>query len=273
MIAQYAAKKKVLIAAHRGVSCGNIPCNSLPSFKTALRQGADIIELDVSRSKDGVLYVYHPGTEPIFLLTQERIPEMNSDRVDTLRLVNQDNTPTEWGIPRLEEILQFLKGKCFINLDKFWTCPQEIGAMVRRLGMQDQVLIKTSNRPEEFSRVEEYAWDIPYIVIARDNDDFTDELLHRRMRYVGVEALFSSDDAPIAQKAYLARMHERSLVTWGNGIVYNYRDVLSAKHNDDVSVSEDESLGWGWLVDRGFNIIQTDWALMLDQYLRRRGLR
>lgn len=267
------AQNRVLIAAHRGAAGGNIPCNSMPAFKAALAQGADIIELDISRSSDGALYVYHPGTEPIFLLSDTLISDMTHDQVEKLRLVNQDNTPTEWGVERLETVLSFLRGKCFINLDKFWTCPEEIAAIVRRLGMQDQVLIKTSNTQADFKRVEETAWDIPYIVIARNHDDFSSELLRRNIRYIGVEALFDSEGAPIAQPSYTESMSKKQLITWANGIVYDYKAILSAGHNDDVSVCENPDLGWGWLVDRGFRIIQTDWTLALDNYLHKRNLR
>ena len=93
------------------------------------------------------------------------------------------------------------------------------------------------------------------------------------MRYVGVEALFAQDDSPIADPAYIEQMHKRGLIMWANGIIYNYKDVLAANHSDDISVSENEDLGWGWLLDRGFDIIQTDWPLALDLYLRKRGLR
>ena len=56
---------------------------------------------------------------------------------------------------------------------------------------------------------------------------------------------------------------------WVNSIVYNYNDVLAAEHNDDISISEDPEKGWGWLIRRGYNIIQTDWTLALAQYLDR----
>lgn len=266
-----AAQDRVLIAAHRGVSGGNIPCNSMPAFRAALAQGADIIELDISCSRDGVLYVFHPGMERVFLLSDRLISDMTHDEVDRLRFVNQDGAPTAWGLERLEDVLAFLRGRCFVNLDKFWTCPQEIAALVRRLGMQDQVLIKTGNTAGDFRHVEETAWDIPYIVIARDRDDFTDALLRRRMRYIGVEALFDAEEAPIAQREYTQRMQDKGLITWANGIVYDYKAVLSAGHTDDVSVSEDPELGWGWLIDRGFSILQTDWTLALHHYLRQRG--
>jgi glycerophosphoryl diester phosphodiesterase len=58
-----AAKKNILIVAHRGVSAGNIPCNTLPAYEIALKQGADVIEMDVDMSADGQLVVFHPGRE------------------------------------------------------------------------------------------------------------------------------------------------------------------------------------------------------------------
>ena len=47
------AEKGTLLAAHRGVAGGNIPCNSAQAFEIALLQGAAIVELDVERSQDG----------------------------------------------------------------------------------------------------------------------------------------------------------------------------------------------------------------------------
>ena len=117
--------------------------------------------------------------------------------------------------------------------------------------------------------MEEYAPDLPYMVIARNRDDFTDELLKRKMRYVGVEALFEASDVPIATKRYLSSMREKGLLTWCNAIVYDYRAVLSAGHTDDISISDDPEKGWGWMINRGFNVIQTDWPLALARYLGR----
>jgi glycerophosphoryl diester phosphodiesterase len=61
------AKNGLLIAAHRGVAGGNIPCNSMASYETALVQGADILEIDIAKSNDGELFVFHPGLEHIHL--------------------------------------------------------------------------------------------------------------------------------------------------------------------------------------------------------------
>ena len=40
-------KTGVLVAAHRGTSGGNIPPNSIAAFDIALKEGADILEMDL----------------------------------------------------------------------------------------------------------------------------------------------------------------------------------------------------------------------------------
>ena len=62
---QTAAADRILLAAHRGVSGGNIPCNTLEAYEIALRQGADIVEIDIAVTADRSLYVFPPGLEQL----------------------------------------------------------------------------------------------------------------------------------------------------------------------------------------------------------------
>ena len=55
-----ARENGILIATHRGVAGGNIPCNTIAAFEAALRQGADILEADLAPSGDGQLLIFHP---------------------------------------------------------------------------------------------------------------------------------------------------------------------------------------------------------------------
>ena len=231
------------------------------------------MELDAERSADGALFVQHPGMEKVHLGLKDSIRWHPAREVEQLRRLNCDLTPTEWPIASLEEALRLLRGKCIVNIDKFWENPEEIAKLVRRLGMKDQVLIKTANRPEYLRDVERYAPDLPYMVLVREEDCTHEELMRRNLRYVGVEALFSSDEAPVASRAYLERMHRDRKIVCCNAIVYDYRTVLTGGHTDDVSVVEDPELGWGWLADRGFDLIQTDYLLPCRQFLEATGRR
>ena len=266
-----AKEKKVLLVAHRGVCGGNIPCNSLQAFRAAINQGADIVELDVDRSADGELFIQHPGMERVHLRIPHSIRNYNSAEVQEFRLSNCDLAPTEWSIVRLEEALELLRGKCIVNINKFWENPKAIAKLVRRLKMEDQILIKTENRPEYLNDVETYAPDIPYMTIANTEDTTHEAMMKRSINYVGTEVLFETEDAPVASAEYLNQMHHDGKIVWSNAIVCNYRAVLSAHHNDDISLTEDPAKGWGWLADHGFDLIQTDFLFPCKHFLETTG--
>lgn len=268
-----AKEKKVLLVAHRGTAGGNIPCNSLPAFKSALNMGADIIELDVEKSRDGELFIQHPKMEKVHLRFNDYIHRYPASFVEQLRLSNWDLARTQYPILRLEEAFELLKGKCLINIDKFWVNPELISKLIRKMDMADQIIIKTANKPEYIDDVERYAPDIPYMTIAKDVDTTHEELMKRSINYVGTEVLFDSEDAPVASKEYIDMMHADNKIVWSNAIVYSYKAVLSAGHNDDISMSESGELGWGWLADRGFDLIQTDFIYQCRMFLEQTGRR
>lgn len=76
-----------------------------------------------------------------------------------------------------------------------------------------------------------------------------------------------------ASREYIDMLHADGMIAFGNAIVFNYKTVLSAGHTDDISVTEDPALGWGWLADRGFDVIQTDYTYQCNDYLIKTGRR
>ena len=68
--------------------------------------------------------------------------------------------------------------------------------------------------------------------------------------------------------AFVDMMHKDGKLIWVNSIIYNVKAQLTAGHSDDTALCESMDKGWGWLVDKGYDIIQTDWPLMLINYLK-----
>ena len=258
------------VVAHRGVCGANVPCNTLAAFETAIRQGADMIELDVSKSADGELFIFHPGMERRFIRIEKRLTEMTGKEIKELRLVNMDGERTSYAIPTLRETLECLKDRVYINVDKFWTDVEGISKEIKRAGVERQVVVKTYPDEKAVDAVERYAPDYMFMAMLRKEDKLTKIVKERNINYIGAEVLFDSDNDPIISDEYVADMHAQGLLVWGNGIVYDERDVISAGHNDDISVRKDPALGWGWLVDKKVDFIQTDWTLALKQYLHAR---
>lgn len=267
-----AAKERRLIVAHRGVSGGNIPCNTLAAYEIALRQGTDMIEIDVEMSADGKLMIFHPGMEPIHLWCAERLTRMTAEEISHLRYVNFDRNPTQFGIATLDEVLEQFGNRCLINVDKFWGHPKEIYEAIRRHGMIDRVVVKSALNEKVLSVLEEVAPDVPFMPIVRDTHPEHENLMRRKINYIGAEVLFREESAEVASPAFLDRMHNDGKLVWVNAIIYNYREQLSAGHSDDRSLTGDPADGWGWLAKHGFDLIQTDWPLMMREYLESENL-
>lgn len=264
------AKNMPLVCAHRGSAAGNIPCNTLAAFGAALMQGADMIELDVSKSADGKYYVFHPGMEKAYLKIRPLIRLLPSGKVEKLRFYNPDDTKTQFGVNTLAEAFDFLRGKCYINVDKFWTDVPGISRVIRECGVESQVVVKTGTSGRELREVKEYAADFMFLPIVRGNDDVTDALAAEGVNCIGAEVLFRTLDEPCCSPAYIEEMHAKGRILFANAEVYDCKAVISAGLTDDASIVQGPETGWGKLADMGFDVIQTDWPGLLKSYLRAR---
>ncbi|MFZ3063724.1 MAG: glycerophosphodiester phosphodiesterase [Nitrospirota bacterium] len=96
----------ILNIAHRGAS-GHAPENTLPAFRLAMKQNADMIELDVHQTSDSHIIVLHDESLKIGILTKKFIREMSLKEV---RKINKN-------IPTLKQVLKLVKGKIRLNIE------------------------------------------------------------------------------------------------------------------------------------------------------------
>lgn len=260
-----------IIVSHRGVSGGNIPGNTIPSYEIALAQGADMIETDVSACLDGTLVVFHPNMEMRQLGCDCSVPQMTYEEVSRLRYVNPDRAPTQFGLVKFDDLLETFKDRCYINVDKFWNNPEAIYKAIKRHNMLDQILVKSSLKPQVIQVLEDLAPDIPFMPIVKNDFPEHAELFSKKINYIGVEFVFSEESAPCAQPEYIKKLQKDNILVWSNAIIYNVQKQLAAGHSDDTSFTVSYDYGWGWLADRGYDIIQTDWPGMLIDYLKKSG--
>lgn len=257
------------VAAHRGVCRANIPCNTVAAYSIALSQGADVVEIDVSRSRDGEFFVFHPGMEPVFIQCGAYLYDMDADEIRKLKLRNSDGVVTHYSIPSLQEVFGLLKGKAYINVDKFWTDVEGISREIRKAGVQDQVIVKTASDEKSWKELETFAPDLMYMPIVWHKDDVTERLAGRNIRYIGVEALFDKETDEVVSDEYISEMHDRGLLLWHNAIIYDEKAVISAGHTDDISLTAGPEKGWGWSIRKHADFIQTDWPYELLNYINK----
>ena len=266
------AEHGVLVAAHRGSAGANIPCNTIPAFDIAMKCGARILEMDIFKSTDGKLFVFHTGKEKNQLAQNIDLTAMSSAEIEAMRLLNAEWNPTTQPVNAFDDVLEHLKGRdVLLNLDRFAEIIEDVIACVERHGMREQILLKTPPKPEALAAIERFAPDYMYMPICWEEDSCIETIEQMHINLVGAELVFLSEQAPVIQPEALHRLRDKGLVLWGNALLYSDAVPLAAGHSDDVSLLDDPAKGWGWLADKGFGIIQTDWTLHCCPYLREKG--
>ncbi|MER7113265.1 glycerophosphodiester phosphodiesterase family protein [Saccharomonospora azurea] len=252
----------LLIAAHRG-QWREAPENSLAAIEAAIRDGAEIIELDVMRTKDDHLVLMHDTTVDRTTDGTGAVADLTLAQIKDLRLkqgLGGDQAAlTEHRVPTLEEALDVLRGRAFVNLDKGWSIREDIYRVLDETGTVDHGLFKSSAPVAE---VDAFLADHPdalYLHVV--NDANTDSIGAFATDPVAYEIVFDDlADAQVQPEA-LAEVRETSRI-WINSMW----ESLAAGMTDETSL-RDEDLGWKRLVDDfGASMIQTDNVEALDYW-------
>ncbi|WP_448664014.1 glycerophosphodiester phosphodiesterase family protein [Sphingomonas sp. CJ20] len=129
----------VLIASHRG---GHLkaPENSLAAVDEAVAAGADVVEVDVQVSADGVPFILHDRTLERTTNGIGRAADKTYAELRALRLKGGDTPP-----PTLLELLRHSCGRVLVDLDMKTDQFAPVIAIVQGLGMVDQVMLFDSD--------------------------------------------------------------------------------------------------------------------------------
>ncbi len=109
--------KDFYVIAHRGAK-SDYPENTMPAFKGALEAGADMIELDVRLSKDGIPVVIHDRKVGRTTNGRGEVSQMN---VDDLKKLDAGSWFAKRfahvSIPTLEEVLEWADNQIPLNIE------------------------------------------------------------------------------------------------------------------------------------------------------------
>lgn len=168
--------KKVFIIAHRGFS-GVAPENTLISFKKAIEIGADMIEFDVSLSKDGIPVVIHDKTVNRTTNSKGKVENFTLEELKSFDAGSWYKTEfKDEKIPTLEEVIKISKGKIILNIEikkysvkrkiKVDGLEHKIVQLLEKYEMTNDVLISSFSKMA-IQRIKEFNSDIPVAYLYR----------------------------------------------------------------------------------------------------------
>lgn len=261
--------KKVLIAAHRGTHGGNLIQNTFLSCKNAVLHGADIVEIDVIKSKDEKFFAFHNGEEKYLLDIKKDIRNMTSNQIKELAMINSIGADSGQGVEELEILLEKLRGKVLINIDRSWFYWKDTIEFLKSKDMKDQLIIKSPVSEDMLCTLEKSNSDLMYIPIIKSPDEWY-MVKAFNINVAAVELIFESLDDSVVSSKFISELEKEGIILWVNAIKLNGKITLSAGLDDELSILEGYDSGWGKLIDMGFKIIQTDWPALLKKYINER---
>ncbi len=264
------AKQSVLVVSHRG-DWRNAPENSLQAFQNCIDMGVDMVELDLKKTKDGELILMHDNTLNRTTNGTGKPEDYTLAELKKLRLKNGAGCLTRHKIPTLRETMLLCKGKILVNVDKGYEYFEDVQKILEETGTANQCVVKEK---------------IPYQTIKEQHGDILDKVIFMpkadlcKPKAESIIDSYLQNEKPLAFEVRFFQVNDKvfELIKKlnDNGIkvfVNALWPAQNAEHDDDRAVElkqPDES--WGWLIQQGFKLIQTDRPALLLDYLRAKKL-
>lgn len=275
-------REYVFVAMHRG-DWRNFPENSEGAILSAIALGADIVELDVHMTRDGRFVLNHDNTLDRTTTGKGKIADLTLEEIKKVKMLDRGGKPTSYSVLTLEEALELTRGRILVNIDKFTKHPREILDAVSAVGALKEVLVKSTLPVEKAKALFGPYWasvesgELLYMPIAhvgrgKGYRAFAETVLPG---YLAIEPRASSmyeicfnDPSDVPQTLAALKDAPGAPRIWVNTLW----DSLSARHSDFAALTQPDA-NWGWWLDKGVTMIQSDYAAELIVWLTRKGRR
>ncbi len=252
--------KEIMVVAHRG-DWRNAPENSLQAIQNCIDMGVDMVEIDVRKTKDGVLVLMHDKTINRTTNGKGKVSELTYKELQKFYLVNGLNKKTAHKVPTLEEALKLAKGKILVNLDKSYNIFAECYEVIKKTKTQSQVLVKgAKTRQNVEAEFGDYLDDILFMPIVKLSSDNAYEVVNDYLKNwppVAIEFSIRNNLEPMIDQ--FDRVRKSGSSVWVNSI-----------GNDDEQAALNPKI-YNWYIYNNVDIIQTDRPQLLLNYLRKKG--
>ncbi|MDZ7280467.1 glycerophosphodiester phosphodiesterase family protein [Sphingomonas sanguinis] len=268
----------LIVIAHRGCHeaaplhrLGTTPENSAAALAQCVAIGADVMETDVRRSRDGYLVIMHDDRVDRTTDGTGKVADLSLTQLKALHLRQDEGGPavplTDQRVLTLDEMLALAKDRIILNLDVKDAIYGEVVNTVHRAGAQDRVIVKTfagvASQPLAAIAPYDRVPFAPIPITAEPNAADVPQIIEQQMRG-GVKPLAVELPAlPLATlPSVMARAKAVGVPIWVNTLFKGFVTGMGG----DPEARRDPAAVWGRLADMGVRLIQTDAVEALVRY-------
>lgn len=289
----------VMVVAHRGggLQAGKtrFPENSVAAVENAIALGAEMVELDIQKSKDGVHVVLHDSWLDRTTTCNGMLADKTMAELQTCRLVVEGtDVATAETVPTLAGMLAVTRDRIFVNIDNKLAIGELPGivAVARGMAMADQLVVKqnlwNAERIAEARRiVEGIGADVTFMPIIADDAVRDTRFLEMATLAFSADAVelihwhaggtsMTGDGGPLFGPRARAVAARGDWHLWVNtyAIVNKTGGMLSGGRGDELAVAAGfPQETYGFWAERGATMIQTDEPGAAIEWLTQNGYR
>jgi glycerophosphoryl diester phosphodiesterase len=234
-----ASKYTVRVIGHRGAS-GYAPENTMVSYKKAFEMGAEMVELDIYKSADGVLTIMHDSNAKRTTgvdLEIEKTTYAEIAKLDAGSSFGKEFAGEQ--VPTLEQVLAWAAGKIQVNIEiKGDGCEEGVVSLINKYEMKNSVIVSSFNHAY-LKKIKELDPDIQTGALVGDiaGKEDLDKIIEEchpdavNPRFTGVDKKIvkAAHDRGLQVNVYTVNdpISMRMLIKAGvDGIITNFPDVL-----------------------------------------------
>lgn len=264
------ADKQVMVVTHRG-DWRNAPENSLKAYQLAMEMGADMIEIDLAKTSDGIIVIMHDETIDRTTNGHGKPSDYTLAELKKLHLKNGLGRLTQHTIPTLEEVMLLVKGKVMVNLDKSYPYYNEAFEVLKKTQTLQQALFKTEvTYPEikqKYPALLDHLTFMAVVNLAKPDAKQVIDEYQKAIKPVAFELIFAADTSSLLKNNSFINKNGSKI--WYNSLWAS----LNGGHEDDLAFDEGNTKdSWDWLINHGATMLQTDRPEELLRYLRKKHL-
>lgn len=255
--------------AHRGL-WDSVPENSLPAIQNCINHTIYLIELDMRLTKDGHIILMHDTTVDRTTNGSGEIDQLTLEEIKKLSLKELNGGPnaeiSNEKVPTLLEVLPLIKGKAMINADKAWDLRHELYELVEKHDLFDYFMLKSDKPVEQLMAFfDSKPRNMSYMHKLSDKNLHQLDLLLNEVSPIAIELLFYTEEDEVVSDSVIGKLKDETNL-WGNALDF----AENARRSDSLSLLDPDK-GWGWFIDRGISLIQTNYPLQFMDYAEKKA--
>lgn len=263
----------VMVGAHRaGGFKHGAPENSLSAIQHALDLGVDIIEIDVRLTLDYELVVIHDKTLERTTNGSGKVSHNKLKEIKKLFLKDANGNLTTERVPTLKETLEYIGDKAIVFIDKAELLLGYVSPiLVETKTVRNALFMDFIDYDEALNKYEgllKYSYYVPGVHDSNPNLEKYISGFKKGLNPNPSSFAFWFKDENSKSLSLIKNATNSKIPVWVNTTTNNQ----CAGHTDEVSLSNPDN-GWGWVLNKGANILFTDEPESLINYLKDKGLR